>query len=72
MKALSLILLEMLERDMVDSFMTVESPAGAGHGPYYSISEIPHEIDDHYSGRKLRVRPENIILHYRRHGDQRR
>jgi hypothetical protein len=69
MRVLSRILFEMTDCGLVDSFMTVESPGGAGLGPYYSISEIPRVLPDPYSpgDRKIRVHPSDIRVHYRRH-----
>jgi hypothetical protein len=65
---LTRILFEMLNRGIVDSYLTIVSPSGGGIGPYASLSDIPHEVRDPYVGGVFHVSPDDVRVYWRRHG----
>jgi hypothetical protein len=69
MTVLRRILVAMLDLGVLDTFMVVYSPTGAGLGEYQSVKDIPREIRDPYSpgGAILRVHPSDVKVFYKRH-----
>ena len=60
-------LAELTENSEIEKILRVESPTSAGGiADYHTAQEIPEELYDFRADRNIHVRPENVIVIFRR------